>query len=173
MRTFKQKHCEVCNKLYQPTGSSSKYCSEACSKEYVKKMQPTYSATFNKKRGRNVGIGSGGLTGKGSDNFMYSHGRCTFRRWAKERKKSIGLCEHCGKNIKEATHYEWVGHHKDHNPMNNVIENLILLCKQCHQIEHECWKAFEGVTTISKESRVDNNPKRLTPEMDDDIVCSV
>jgi 5-methylcytosine-specific restriction endonuclease McrA len=36
-----------------------------------------------------------------------------------------------------------VGHHKDHNSHNNVIENLVLLCKQCHQIEHECWKAFQ------------------------------
>lgn len=44
-------------------------------------------------------------------------------------------------------------------------------CVKCN-IEHKCWKNFEGVTTISKESRVDNNPKRLAPEKDDDIVCS-
>lgn len=55
---------------------------------------------------------------------------------------------------------EWVGHHKDHDRTNNTIENLSLLCKRCHQIEHECCKAFEGVTTILKESSVDNNTKR-------------
>lgn len=150
MRTFKQKHCAICNTVYQPVGSNSKYCSKECSKVYVKSKSKEYTQRYNKKKGVQVGIGSGGHTGKGPLNFMYSHGRCTFRRWAKEKKQEIGLCEHCGKDIKYATHYEWVGHHKDHNPMNNTVENLVLLCKQCHQKEHECWKAFEGVTTSRK-----------------------
>lgn len=172
MREFKQKHCELCNTLYQPKGSSSKYCSTSCAKEIIRRKTYHYGQTFNAKRGRKVGVGSGGTTGLGKENFMYSHGRCTFRRWARERKESIGLCEHCGKDIKNSTQHQWVGHHIDHNPTNNVIENLKVLCKQCHQIEHECWKAFEGVTTISKESRADNSSKRPTPEMGDDIVCS-
>ena len=31
-------------------------------------------------------------------------------------------------------------HHKDHNRKNNVESNFELLCKRCHQVEHECWK---------------------------------
>lgn len=162
MRKFKQKHCAICNTLYTPQGSSSKYCSDECSKVYIKSKQKEYSDRYNLKQGNKVGIGSGGTTGKGSDNFMYSHGRCTFRRWAKERKNEVGICEHCGKDIKDAPSYEWVGHHIDHNPSNNVIENLAVLCKQCHQKEHECWKNFEGVTTREKSRRVDNNSKPLT-----------
>lgn len=95
------------------------------------------------KRIKNPGVGSGGTTGFGKANFNYSHGRCTFRRWARERKETIGLCESCGKDIKNANRFEWCGHHKDHDSTHNIIENLILLCKQCHQIEHECWKAFQ------------------------------
>jgi hypothetical protein len=44
--------------------------------------------------------------------------------------------------------YEWVVHHRDHDRSNNVDENFELLCKRCHQIEHECHKAFEGAEVI-------------------------
>jgi hypothetical protein len=39
-------------------------------------------------------------------------------------------------------------------------------------MEHECWKAFEGATTISKESREDRNtPEAPNPSIEgDDIV---
>lgn len=48
-------------------------------------------------------------------------------------------------------------HHKDHNRKNNREENFELLCKRCHQVEHECWKNLpngyrEGATTIPKGS---------------------
>jgi len=146
----KEKICVNCGDNYLPTGRCSKYC-PICKPLLSKEMQKKAQKRWNIEQGIFKGTGSGSTTGAGAENFMYSHGRCTFRRWAKEKKLSVGICEACGKDIKEATHYEWVGHHKDHNPMNNVIENLVLLCKKCHQIEHECWKAFEGVTTIRKE----------------------
>lgn len=163
MRRLKEKQCSTCEETYLPTGSCSKYCPECREEQTVKKRREAVKR-WSYSKGFLNGKGSGSATGSGKDNHMYSTGRCTFRRWAKERKESIGVCEHCGKDIKHATHYEWVGHHKDHNPLNNVIENLVLLCKRCHQIEHECHKAFEGVTTISKESRADNSSKRLAPK---------
>lgn len=169
---FKDKQCTECGSTYTPTGRCSKYC-PTCKPIMNKKVQATAIKRWAYQKGYLNGNGSGSATGIGSENHMYKHGRCVFRRWAKERKESIGLCEHCGIDLKTATHYEWVGHHKDHNQSNNTIENLVLLCKKCHQIEHKCWEAFEGVTTISKESRADNSSKRLAPEMDDDIVCSV
>lgn len=167
----KDKQCVICGTTYTPTGRCSKYC-PTCKPIQEKLVSSASIKAWGYKTGKLNGLGSGSNTGIGSENHMYKHGRCVFRKLAKERKLSVGLCEHCGKDIKDATHYEWVGHHKDHNQSNNTIENLVLLCKQCHQIEHKCWEAFEGVTTISKESRVDNNSKRIAPEMDDNIVCS-
>lgn len=167
MRTLKQKHCTECATLYQPTGSCSKYC-PACRPLMTRKIADAGIKAWNIRTGRFTGEGSGGKLG--TENQNYRHGRTTFLRWAREKKDLVGLCESCGKDIKHASQYEWAGHHKDHNPKNNVIENLMLLCKQCHQIEHQCWKAFEGVTTISKESRVDNNSKRPAHETCDDIV---
>lgn len=169
---YKEKTCVVCNTMYIPTGRNSKYCS-VCKPAQTKLINKQAVKNWAYKKGILNGKGSGSNTGFEKENHMYSHGQCTFRRWAKELKESDkGFCAHCNKDLRLLTHYEWVGHHKDHNRMNNTKENLILLCKKCHQIEHQCWKAFESVTTISKESRVDNNPKRLAPEMDDDIVCS-
>lgn len=167
MREYKPKQCVKCGTTYLPTGAHSKYCS-TCLPSVLKEGQQRGQEAWRRRQGMEIGRGAR----PEEKNPMFSHGQCVFRRWAKERKLSTGICEHCGKDIKEASQYEWVGHHKDHNRMNNTIENLVLLCKQCHQIEHKCWKNFEGVTTISKESRVDNNSKRLAPEMGDDIVCS-
>jgi hypothetical protein len=39
-------------------------------------------------------------------------------------------CEHCG----SATELEV--HHRDLDPTNNVSENLIVLCEDCHQEIH-------------------------------------
>lgn len=89
-----------------------------------------------------TGLGSGSKVGFGKDNPNYKNGIILFKRLAKERKESLGHCETCGKNLKDATRYEWVGHHIDHDRTNNVEDNLQILCKRCHQIHHECWKAL-------------------------------
>lgn len=172
MKKFKEKNCKECGALYLPTGNCSKYC-PICRPIVTKRVGDAAIKRWQYAKGYLNGKGSGSATGKGKDNHMYKYGVANFRQYAQERKDTIGLCEVCGKDIKHATHYEWVGHHKDHDRKNNDISNLLLMCKKCHQVEHKCWKAFEGVTTREKSRRVDNNSKPLTPEMDDDIVCSV
>ena len=172
MRELKFKNCVICGTTYQPTGSCSKYCT-TCKPIQNKIIGKEAIKRWAYKTGKLNGKGSGSATGRGKDNHMYTYGVANFRQFAQERKDTVGLCEVCAKDLKQATHYEWVGHHIDHNRKNNDISNLKLMCKSCHQKEHQCWKAFEGVTTISKESRVDNNSKRLASEMSDDIVCSV
>lgn len=167
MYTYKRKLCTICQTEYQATGNCSKYCSTCKPLKYLENTRHGQEQ-YRRRQGMKIGRGAR----PEELNPMYSHGQCCFRRWAKERKETVGICEACGTSIKEATHYNWVGHHKDHNRMNNTKENLMILCKSCHQVEHKCWKHFEGVTTISKESRVDNNSKRLAPQQGDDIVCS-
>ena len=99
------------------------------------------------------GKGSGSNTGTGETNHMYKHGICVFRRWAKEKLKQLSYCcERCGQVIDASARGSWAGHHKDHNRQNNTKDNLEVLCKRCHQIEHECWRAFQSVTTIPEGS---------------------
>jgi hypothetical protein len=171
MRKLKKKNCFNCTTKYLPTGSCSKYC-PICRPMITKQIKNAAIRRWQYAKGLLNGKGSGSATGKGKDNHMYTYGVANFRQFAQQRKDTVGLCELCGKDIKHATHYEWVGHHIDHDRKNNDISNLLLVCKQCHQIEHKCWKAFEGVTTRAKARRADNSSKPLTLEIGDDIVCS-
>lgn len=61
----------------------------------------------------------------------------TLRKYISEFKEM--KCEHCG--YKE---YEFCldMHHKDHNPNNNSIENIGILCCMCHR------KLHKGIITL-------------------------
>ena len=53
------------------------------------------------------------------------------REVLKEYGRNLKVCERCGReNVKT------VIHHKDENPFNNRIENLLVLCKHCHRKAH-------------------------------------
>lgn len=89
---------------------------------------------------------------RGEQHPLFKHGRYTYETIRREIKAEVRLCEGCGKDLSDATHYLWVIHHKDHDKSNYRRDNLQLLCKRCHQIEHKCWNAFQGATTIPKGS---------------------
>lgn len=143
----KPKACVKCGTIYTPKGNCSKYC-ETCAVEVKKQQQEAGRYRHRRKLGMKIGRGSV----KGTGASFYKHGKSVFDRLARERVALLNKCEVCEKDLTNRTQWNWVGHHKDHNPLNNVETNLIIMCKKCHQIEHKCWKAFEGVTTISKES---------------------
>jgi hypothetical protein len=91
------------------------------------------------------------------DGGRFKHGLSVFRRWAKEKLQQLQYCcERCGNKIDDSVRGTWAGHHKDHNRTHNTKDNLEVLCKRCHQIEHECWRAFQGVTTIPEGSTHEN-----------------
>lgn len=77
---------------------------------------------------------------KYTEDSQYKYGIGFFRREGAKIKEAVRYCEHCGKDLKNAGRYSWVVHHKDHNRKNNTLENYELLCKACHQKEHECHK---------------------------------
>lgn len=85
---------------------------------------------------------------RSEQHWNFQKGNYTYETIRSEIKAERRYCADCSVDLLEATHYMWVIHHKDHNHFNNDAANLQLLCKRCHQIEHECWKAFEGATTI-------------------------
>lgn len=157
MKEFKKKPCRLCGKVFQPKAPCNLYCSSECAeKEARRKKRISSFARWKLRaeaegRGHVVGTGKGGSALRFKDNPQYTNGMGQFSRLRRE-VKARRYCERCNKDLQDASNFGWCAHHRDHDRTNNVIENLELLCKRCHQIEHECWKAFEGATTISKES---------------------
>lgn len=64
------------------------------------------------------------------NNPNYTHGRSSYRN--RRLKESEMKCERCGFDDPRALQV----HHKDKNRKNNRLENLELLCANCHLIEH-------------------------------------
>lgn len=49
MITLKDRECVVCHKMYTPKSWNQKVCSDACRKQYKKKMQPVWNKRFVKR----------------------------------------------------------------------------------------------------------------------------
>lgn len=164
------KTCLSCTTTFISTGRNHKYC-VSCAKQRQREAIKSWAI----KNGRLNGKGSGSSTSPGELNPNYIHGRCTFRRKAQEKRLLNGVCERCKKDLTSASQWEWAGHHKDHNQNNNSDNNLELLCKRCHQLEHNCVNAFEGVTTIrdNKTGRFKRIEAPSPTEVGDDMVCSI
>lgn len=109
---------------------------------------------------------------RGKGHWNFKDGSFTYETFRQELKEQIRYCQHCSVDLSEATHYMWVIHHKDHNHYNNELDNLELLCKRYHQIEHECWLAFESVTTIPKGSSSKQSEAPNTRKGDDIVYSS-
>ena len=52
------------------------------------------------------------------------------RRILRLHGRDLTICEMCGRTGKMQIH------HKDGNPFNNNLENLVILCKECHKKVH-------------------------------------
>ena len=153
MSRFKDRVCDTCGITFSPSGPRSIRCPD-CNAKHKREYQKAFQMEWRAKNGDpTVGLGKGGSNKKGEENAQFKSGMGQFYRIRKQLKKEINKCEHCGKDLSTAGRFEWCVRHKDQNRSHNTRDNLILLCKACHQIEHECWKAFEGATTIPQGSR--------------------
>lgn len=145
MRKFKPRACKACREVYQPTGPAARWCSP-CG-EFRRDVLTWCShrrRTF--QRGGRVGVGSGGQNKGSAGEATTATYRAVFldRLYDLQNGQCWGCAEHYSKEL-------LLVHHVDHNRRNNVVENLELVCKRCHQIEHRCWEAFsKGATTIER-----------------------
>lgn len=141
------KTCKICGCAYISEARTTQFCPECKAQKNADNIKRN-----SLKRSKNPGVGKGGNPQKGKDNPMYKHGKYVFETLRSEIKEERRFCERCDKDLLEATHYLWVVHHKDHNHWNHELSNLELLCKSCHQIEHECHTAFSKGATTSRET---------------------
>ena len=135
MPNFREKPCQVCGELYTPTGRRSKYC-PSCAIEEKKARQREGQFRYRERLGRPVHVGKGGSNKKFTDHPSYLNGLGNFHRLRRKMRMEITYCELCGKDLTDAGRFEWCVHHIDHDRTHNVRENLMMLCKRCHQIHH-------------------------------------
>jgi hypothetical protein len=151
---LKSKVCIYCKELFQPSGPAAKMCSTC--KEHSENLE--VQVRIDERRFRRFRtyekIGRGNSQGRGELHHSFKNGiGCHFPVLRYKLKRDLRYCQECGRDLIASTKYEWCCHHIDHNRENNTIDNLTLLCKSCHQKEHECWKNFlESAETILKES---------------------
>lgn len=154
MPKFGTRMCEIedCSTWFVPTGPAAKYCS-ICAIQIKLRKGRNNMQQYRIRHGllKKPGVGKGGNNAKGVDDSQHKNGIGYFMSVRHKIKLDRRYCEDCKKDLINAGRYEWVIHHRDHDRSNNEDDNFELLCKRCHQIEHECHKAFEGAETIRKE----------------------
>lgn len=164
-----KKNCKTCDCEFYSTGPAGRYCpTHADEQRKLRAREGTQRHRIKYGLVQKPYVGKGGNPNKGISNPMYKHGMYVFETLRAEIKAQRRYCERCNTDLEEATHYFWVVHHKDHNHWNHDLNNLELLCKRCHQVEHECHLAFtKGATTISKESTLERVEAPTTLQGDD------
>lgn len=135
--------CIVCGLIYQKTAAYSKYCSVQCSEKARKKSTYTCqicNSTFhrrNTKRCRNGNVLADIYCSVECHGIARSiNGTSNYQYKAFLLKEEI-KCERCGIDDYEVLHV----HHKDRNRKNANIDNLEILCANCHTKEH--YKEFK------------------------------
>ena len=152
---MKIKLCKRCGKEFEITAPAQLNCS-TCGPIVAKETAKRGSWEHRRRNGKMVGVGSGHNQPSGSLDPQYSSGMGWLHKYKKVLKARLNRCERCAKDLTSASKYEWTCHHKDRNRSNNVPENIELLCKRCHQIEHNCIQALQGATT--------NRPRITNPD---------
>ena len=137
--------CAYCKGSYKPTGPAQVACTVCQSHLENVHGQVKRDIIRYRKFGTYEYLGKGSSNKTHMDSPFYTHGVGYFHAILSPRaKREFRYCQSCGKDLIAAGRYHWCAHHLDHDRTNNVWENITLYCKQCHQIEHECWKAFQS-----------------------------
>lgn len=154
MPNFTNRTCQ-CGTVYLPKGPAAKYC-PACAEANSKESKRRSAQAYKIRHGlvANPGVGKGGSPTRGDNSVCYKNGIAFFMKSRRRILEERRYCERCEKDLKDATRYHWVVHHRDHDRSNNTEANFELLCKRCHQLEHDCQNAFlSRATTIPEGSR--------------------
>lgn len=131
-------NCQYCGTQIKPTGPAQKHC-EQCNKHLESiNSQVKRDIIRYKKFGSYDSIGKGGSQKKGQDSPHWKSGIGFFHKISKYIKEERRYCERCGEDLKYASRWHYVVHHKDHDRTNNDVSNFELLCKRCHQVHHGC-----------------------------------
>jgi len=149
-KCFDLKQCKRCGDSFTPTGACAFFC-PPCGVERVKENGRSGSLKYRMKLGiGQVGVGKGMANARGKDDGQFKTGISYFRRRRTEIREGRRYCQRCDKDLLRAKRAQWCVHHRDRNRRNNEDWNLELLCKRCHQLEHNCVLAFRKCNDYPK-----------------------
>ena len=109
--------CINCNKKFEAKRKDTLRC------PICKKKHASYKTMLSRKKHHpeiEIGVGSG-------NSYKNKHRPLGVQTYRRAKKTS---CEWCGSSKNLCVH------HKDENRYNNNINNLITICKRCHQTHH-------------------------------------
>ena len=132
--------CGVCGKNFSfiaTRANSAKYCSREC---YYKSLRSKGTVNYKCQHCEVDFKGSPSHPRKfcsracvGKSKKTVFEAKFTTVRKAMVSRDMIKACQRCGYNA----HPEILGvHHMDRNRKNNSLENLEVLCPNCHSLEH-------------------------------------
>ena len=166
---LKEVSCQYCGCSIKPTGPNQKNC-KSCLKK-ITNLDRQVSADMDryKKFGTYDRIGQGGAQGSGKYSPFWRGEKILLSKSKNKIRSERVFCNRCGKNLLEASRWLWCIHHIDRDKTNQDPSNLELLCKRCHQLEHDCISHLEPVTTITY-SQVAGSGEPCCENNTDDIV---
>lgn len=142
MKTY-HKTCKDCGAHFEASGPAGKFCPEHASiRSKQAQLRGAYSHKLRNGLIKNPGVGKGGGNSSGKEDGQFSTGIAYFMKNRRRIKEERRFCERCEADLLNSNRWSWVIHHRDHDRTNNVDENFELLCKRCHQLEHDCISAF-------------------------------
>lgn len=136
-REYSNITCKGCSIRFQSTGSNHKYCI-TCRPKVRRESSRLRTKEYRRRLGKQVGVGKGGANTSRNKDSQYKTGIVYFKKRRYQIKVERRYCERCKKDLINAKSACWCIHHKDHDRTNNVDSNFELLCKWCHQMEHNC-----------------------------------
>jgi hypothetical protein len=90
------------------------------------------------------------FSNKGVEHPSYKNGRGSghIARVSRKLKSLIQCCEICGSTVTLEVH------HLDHNPHNNLLDNLVVLCHLCHTNIHRKYTPEEYSVRLKAQAKV-------------------
>ena len=125
--------CQTCHITFKAYAHAKrKYCSDKCMYANIewRKKQQQQQHTLQTR----IHLGQQShQRNAGKNNPNYKHG--IYMLYATLKKQANGICQECNQGIKNNLSFLDI-HHKDENRQNNNIDNLIMLCPNCHRKKH-------------------------------------
>lgn len=156
MTILNDKQCAHCGVTYTPTGRNSKFCSKSC--KYKAKHASYREAMAAAGTPLRPTPGGNPRGRRGIEHHAYKTGIGLFKaHLSAAYRADVGACERCAVDLRSCRPGTWAVHHRDHDRTNNNPANFELLCKRCHQLEHNCTANLpngkqQGATTIPQGS---------------------